>query len=75
VIGLAVLFYVAPQMTEPVEHMAPSLLRLGYLGSVLTVAGSAYLMMAVVLFSLHRVVPHSPSGATAPAAPPAAPAG
>lgn len=61
VIGLAVLLFVAPQMTEPVELMASALLRLGYLGSVLTVAGAAYLMMAVVLFSLHRVVPHRPA--------------
>jgi hypothetical protein len=68
VIGLALLFYVVPQMSEPVEQMTPSLLRLGYLGSVLTVAGAAYLMMAVVLFSLHRVVPHRPSGPTGPAA-------
>jgi membrane-associated phospholipid phosphatase len=69
VIGLAVLFSVARQMTEPVEAMAPPLLRLGYLGSVLTVTGAAYLMMAVVLFSLHRVVPHSSAGATQPASP------
>lgn len=62
VIGLAVLFYVAERMSEPVEAMDPSVLRLGYLGSVLTVAGAAYLMMAVVLFSVHRVVPHSTTG-------------
>jgi membrane-associated phospholipid phosphatase len=68
VIGLAVLFYVAQRMSEPVEQMASPLLRLGYIGSVLTVAGAAYLMMAVVLFSLHRVVPHRPTGSPAPTA-------
>jgi membrane-associated phospholipid phosphatase len=57
VLGLAVLLYVSPRMTEPVEWMDPSLLRLGYVGSVLIIAGAAYLMMAVVLFSVHRVVP------------------
>lgn len=62
VAGLGVLLFVAGQMSEPVEQMASSLLTFGYLGSVLTVAGAAYLMMAVVLFSLHRVVPHRPAG-------------
>ena len=61
VAGLAVLLFVSQQMSEPVEQMGSTLLRLGYLGSVLTIAGAAYLMMAVVLFSLHRVVPHRPT--------------
>jgi membrane-associated phospholipid phosphatase len=64
VIGLTLLFYVAQRMSQPVEHMASALLRLGYLGSVLTVASAAYLMMAVVLVSVHRVVPHGPNGLT-----------
>lgn len=59
VMGLAVLAFVGQRMTDPVELMSSTLLSLGYLGSVLTVAGAAYLMMAVVLFSLHRVVPPS----------------
>jgi membrane-associated phospholipid phosphatase len=59
VIGLALLVYVTPRMSEPVEEMSSTLLRVGYLGGALTVAGAAYLMMAVVLFSLHRVVPHT----------------
>jgi membrane-associated phospholipid phosphatase len=62
VIGVALLLYVAQRMTNPVELMPASLLRLGYLGSVLAVAGAAYLMMAVVLISVHRVVPHTPAG-------------
>lgn len=60
VIGLALLLYVAQRMTEPVEAMPSPMLRVGYLGSVVLVAGAAYLMMAVVLFSVHRVVPHDP---------------
>ena len=67
VIGLAVLFYVTQRMSEPVELMDPSLLRLGYIGSVLVVGGSAYLMMAVVLFSVHRVVPHQTASRATPA--------
>jgi membrane-associated phospholipid phosphatase len=62
VIGVALLLYVAQQMTDPVELMPAPLLRLGYLGSVLAVAGAAYLMMAVVLISVHRVVPHAATG-------------
>jgi hypothetical protein len=65
VIGLALVVYVAQRMTEPVDQMANSLLRIGYLGSAITVAGAAYLMMAVVLVSVHRVVPHSPDSAAA----------
>ena len=38
--------------------MGPRLLSLGYLGSVLAIAGAAYLMMAVVLVTVHRVVRH-----------------
>jgi membrane-associated phospholipid phosphatase len=58
--GLTVTLFIAQRMTEPVEQMAPAMLRLGYVGSVLLVTGAAYLMMAVVLFSVHRVVPHDP---------------
>ncbi|MBX6750666.1 MAG: phosphatase PAP2 family protein [Micromonosporaceae bacterium] len=61
--GLAVELFIAQRMTDPVEQMAPAMLRLGYVGSVLVVAGAAYLMMAVVLFSVHRVVPHDPGRA------------
>ncbi len=63
-IGFALLFYVVARMTEPVEEMGSQLLRTGYVGSVLTVTGAAYLMMAVVLFSVHRVVPQSSAGPT-----------
>jgi hypothetical protein len=49
--------------------MGSELLRLGYLGWVLTIAGAAYLMMAVVLVSVHRVVPHSKTGAPPEPAP------
>lgn len=66
--GLTVVLFVAERMTDPVEWMAPAMLRLGYVGSVLVVAGAAYLMMAVVLFSVHRVVPRDP-GRAAPAGP------
>jgi len=69
VVGLALLVLTAGRMSEPVEAMASPQLRVGYLGSVLTVAGAAYLMMAVVLFSVHRVVPHSPQGPIGPMAP------
>ena len=68
VVGLAVLVSVAQRMSDPVESMEPGLLRAGYLGSVATVAGAAYLMMAVVLVSLHRVVPAGPAAALGPAA-------
>jgi membrane-associated phospholipid phosphatase len=59
--GLAVLVFVFERMSAPVDAMASGLLRLGYLGSALTIAGAAYLMMAVVLVSVHRVVPHRPA--------------
>ncbi len=60
-VGLAVLVFVFARMSAPVNAMGSGLLRLGYLGSALTIAGAAYLMMAVVLVSVHRVVPHSPA--------------
>jgi membrane-associated phospholipid phosphatase len=63
VVGASVLAFVFNRMTTPVEAMGSQLLRIGYLGSAVLVAGAAYLMMAVVLVSLHRVVPHSKSGA------------
>jgi membrane-associated phospholipid phosphatase len=62
VLGLAMVFSVAQQMTDPVELMPAPLLRLGYLGSVLAVTGAAYLMLGVVLMSVHGVVPHGPAG-------------
>ena len=69
VIGLAVLIYVAQQMSNPVPLMPNSLLRLGYLGSALTVTGAAYLMMAQILVGVHRVVPHSANGSAGAPAP------
>lgn len=65
VIGLAVLVYVAQRMSNPVAGMPNSLLRMGYLGSALTVTGAAYLMMAVVLVGVHRVVPRSATDSAA----------
>ena len=62
VLGIAVLAFVAQRMSEPVAAMGEDLLRLGYLGSAMVIGGGAYLMMATVLFSVHRVVPHSPGG-------------
>jgi hypothetical protein len=63
VAGLSVLVYAFNRMTTPVAAMGPELLRISYLGSAVLVAGAAYLMMAVVLVSVHRVVPHSDTGA------------
>ena len=63
VFALAITFN---QMSDPVEEMGRRLLSLGYLGSVLTIAGAAYLMMAVVLVTVHRVVPHSKDGSALP---------
>ncbi len=60
--GVAVLWFVFERLTTPIEAMGSALLRLGYLGSALTIAGAAYLMMAVVLVSVHRVVPHRKAG-------------
>jgi membrane-associated phospholipid phosphatase len=74
VTGLAIAFHVVTRMEAPVETMPNDLLRLGYLGSVLTVAGAAYLMTAVVLVSVHRVVPHSPGRPPGPAGTAALPA-
>jgi membrane-associated phospholipid phosphatase len=66
--GVAVLWYVFERMSTPVEAMG-GLLRVGYLGSALTIAGAAYLMMAVVLVSVHRVVPHRRADRPAESAP------
>jgi membrane-associated phospholipid phosphatase len=60
--GIALLLFVVERMTTPIEAMGSELLRVGYLGSALTIAGAAYLMMAVVLVSVHRVVPHRKAG-------------
>jgi hypothetical protein len=49
-------------MTEPGEWMNSQLHALGYLGSAVAITGSAYLMMAVVLSTVHQVVPHSKDG-------------
>lgn len=68
--GIATLYYVFDRMSTPIEEMDASLLSMGYLGSALAIAGAAYLMMAVVLVTIHRVVPHSKDGA-APTTPPA----
>ena len=67
--GVAVLLFVFARMSTPVEAMGPELLRVGYLGSAVTIAGAAYLMMAVVLVSVHRVVPHRQTGGQAEPAP------
>jgi membrane-associated phospholipid phosphatase len=72
VMGLAALVSIASRMDTPIEQLGRSILRVGYAGAALTVTGAAYLMMASVLFSVHRVVPHSPAGQPAPA--PAEPA-
>lgn len=60
--GLVALTVTFGRMTDPVEDMGSRLLAVGYLGSALTIAGAAYLMMAVVLVTVHRVVPHSKDG-------------
>jgi membrane-associated phospholipid phosphatase len=57
VMGSSLLLYVFQRMTT-VEEMGNELFRLGYLGSATVIAGAAYLMMGVVLVSVHRVVPH-----------------
>ena len=60
--GLVALTLTFGRMTDPVENMGSRPLSVGYLGSALTIAGAAYLMMAVVLVTAHRVVPHSKDG-------------
>jgi membrane-associated phospholipid phosphatase len=50
------------RMTEPGEWVNSQLHALGYLGSAVAITGSAYLMMAVVLSTVHQVVPHSKDG-------------
>lgn len=60
--GAAALAYTTTRMSTPIDDLSPRLLSLGYLGSVLVIAGAAYLMMAVVLVTVHRVVPHSEDG-------------
>jgi len=58
VVALALTFN---RMSVPVEEMSSRLLTLGYMGSVATITGAAYLMMAVVLVTVHRVVPQIPA--------------
>jgi membrane-associated phospholipid phosphatase len=62
VAGIATLYYVFGRMTTPIEEMEVSLLSMGYLGSALLIGGAGYLMMACVLVTIHRVVPHSKDG-------------
>lgn len=62
VAGVVTLVYTFKRMTTPIEEMAVRDLNIGYLGSALLIAGAAFLMMAVVLTTVHRVVPHSPDG-------------
>ena len=59
VAGILALNYTFHRMSTPVEDMPNRLLALGYAGSVMVIAGAAYLMMAVIVRSIHRVVPHS----------------
>ena len=73
--GLLLVFFWTP-LTQRGGYYAPTdllqgseLLRVGYLGSALTIAGAAYLMMAVVLVSVHRVVPHRKAGGRSEPAP------
>jgi membrane-associated phospholipid phosphatase len=67
--GLVTLALTFARMTDPIEDMGARLLSVGYLGSALTIAGAAYLMMAVVLVTVHRVVPHSKDGRPSQSAP------
>jgi membrane-associated phospholipid phosphatase len=60
--GVIALVITFNRMTEPVGRMSSQLHALGYLGSAMAIAGSAYLMMAVVLSTVHQVVPHSKDG-------------
>jgi membrane-associated phospholipid phosphatase len=62
-IGITALLVIFTRMTEPVEAMSQRLLTVGYLGSAVTITGAAYLMMAMVLITVHRVVPHSKEAA------------
>jgi hypothetical protein len=62
VMGLAAMISIFQRMRMPLELMGHSILRVGYVGAVLLVTGAAFLMMASVLVSLHRVVPHDPTG-------------
>jgi membrane-associated phospholipid phosphatase len=57
--GGVALIFTFTRMSTPIEAMSERLLEIGFLGSALAVAGAAYLMMAVVLVTVHRVVPHS----------------
>ncbi len=55
--GGVALVYTFARMSEPIERMSSRLLTIGYIGSGMAIAGAAYLMMAVVLTTIHRVVP------------------
>ena len=66
VVALALTFN---RMSVPVEEMSSRLLTLGYMGSVATITGAAYLMMAVVLVTVHRVVPQIPASTSGDQAP------
>jgi membrane-associated phospholipid phosphatase len=62
--GVIALFYTFPRMTTPIDDMPVVELNIGYVGSGLMIAGAAFVMMAVVLTTVHRVVPHSKDGTT-----------
>jgi membrane-associated phospholipid phosphatase len=68
-IGVLTLGYTFTRLGPPVESLSPMLGEVGYLGSAATAVGSAFLMMAVVLLTVHRVVPHmtTPAQQTPPA--------
>ncbi|HLT09485.1 MAG TPA: phosphatase PAP2 family protein [Micromonosporaceae bacterium] len=66
VVALALTFN---RMSVPVDEMSSRLLTLGYMGSVATITGAAYLMMAVVLVTVHRVVPQIPASTSGDQAP------
>lgn len=57
IVGIVMLVSTFHDMTTPIGAMPTSALSRGYAGSVATIAGAAYLMMAVVLVTIHRVVP------------------
>lgn len=64
--GVVTLLFTFTRMTWPPDETSSDLRLVGYIGSVLAVAGAAYLMMAVVLVAIHRVVPHQKSGLAGP---------
>jgi membrane-associated phospholipid phosphatase len=59
VAGALTLLITFTRMTWPPDATSSDLRLIGYLGSVMAVAGAAYLMMALVLVAIHRVIPHA----------------